>query len=238
MLYVMSDIHGLYDRYMEMLKKINFSDNDKLYLLGDAIDRGDKSFEILFDVMKRDNVEMFLGNHEHMMLTYLNDTDRKVWFYEANGGKVTYEAFLKLDKDKQDEVIDYLYNTTVIKNVVINNHHYVFSHTSAYLEKDLYTKDYKDNLMEIQSLVWNGYPYDVDSLKYLDKIDDSITFISGHIISRRLHNSDQIYIKDFKNGYIWIDIDCGCALGQGFGNLSCLCIDEDSGEIIDTYYVN
>ena len=33
----MSDIHGCYDRYRNMLKVINFCDNDDLYILGDAI---------------------------------------------------------------------------------------------------------------------------------------------------------------------------------------------------------
>ena len=51
MIYIMSDIHGLYDRYKAMLEKINFNDEDKLYILGDVIDRGDKSFDILFDIM-------------------------------------------------------------------------------------------------------------------------------------------------------------------------------------------
>ena len=39
MTYCISDIHGEYGRYLEMLEKINFSDEDKLYVLGDVIDR-------------------------------------------------------------------------------------------------------------------------------------------------------------------------------------------------------
>ena len=69
MIYIMSDIHGLYSRYTAMLKKIDLQDEDKLYVLGDVIDRGPQSFEILEDIMNRKNTEMFLGNHEHMMLT-------------------------------------------------------------------------------------------------------------------------------------------------------------------------
>ena len=39
--YVMSDIHGDYDKFKKMMKKINFNtEKDKLYVLGDAIDRG------------------------------------------------------------------------------------------------------------------------------------------------------------------------------------------------------
>ena len=39
MIYYMSDVHGAYERYLKMLEAINFSDEDTLYVLGDAIDR-------------------------------------------------------------------------------------------------------------------------------------------------------------------------------------------------------
>lgn len=38
--YVISDIHGCYNEYIKALKKVNFNDNDTLYVLGDCIDRG------------------------------------------------------------------------------------------------------------------------------------------------------------------------------------------------------
>ena len=36
MIYVMSDIHGCYDKYERMLKKISFSKEDILYMSNDA----------------------------------------------------------------------------------------------------------------------------------------------------------------------------------------------------------
>lgn len=38
--YVVSDIHGYYDRYLKLLEVINFTDDDTLYILGDIVDRG------------------------------------------------------------------------------------------------------------------------------------------------------------------------------------------------------
>ena len=38
MQYVMSDIHGQYDKYLAMMDKIRFSDDDHLYIIGDVID--------------------------------------------------------------------------------------------------------------------------------------------------------------------------------------------------------
>ena len=61
MVYVMSDIHGEYDKYRRMLEKIRFSDNDILYILGDVVDRGPEPVKILLDMMKRPNVVPLLG---------------------------------------------------------------------------------------------------------------------------------------------------------------------------------
>ena len=49
MIYAMSDLHGCYDKYTKMLEKINFSDNDTLYILGDIVDRGPDGIKIWQD---------------------------------------------------------------------------------------------------------------------------------------------------------------------------------------------
>ena len=38
MRYVVSDIHGNYELLVKLLKKINFSEDDTLFVLGDVID--------------------------------------------------------------------------------------------------------------------------------------------------------------------------------------------------------
>ena len=69
--YVISDIHGNYDAYMEILKKIHFSDEDMLYVLGDILDRGPNPIKVILDLMKRHNVVCLAGNHEYMALECL-----------------------------------------------------------------------------------------------------------------------------------------------------------------------
>ena len=39
--YVISDIHGEYERFMELLEEIELKDTDTLYVLGDVLDRGE-----------------------------------------------------------------------------------------------------------------------------------------------------------------------------------------------------
>ena len=51
MTYVMSDIHGMYDKYAKILRKIDFKESDILYVIGDVVDRGEAPMKVLFDMM-------------------------------------------------------------------------------------------------------------------------------------------------------------------------------------------
>lgn len=66
--YVMSDIHGCYDGFIKLLELINFTDEDKMYILGNVIDRGPSSLNIVDYIMIRKNVTLILGNHEKMYI--------------------------------------------------------------------------------------------------------------------------------------------------------------------------
>ena len=72
MIYAMSDLHGEYEKYLAMLKKIKFSDDDELYILGDVVDRGQKPVEILRDMSMRHNVFPIMGNHDKMAIDVLS----------------------------------------------------------------------------------------------------------------------------------------------------------------------
>lgn len=65
-IYVMSDLHGNYELFMEMLDKIHFnSATDFLYILGDVIDHNYGGLKIVDYIMThKDCCELLLGNHE------------------------------------------------------------------------------------------------------------------------------------------------------------------------------
>lgn len=69
--YVVSDIHGCYDRYMALLERIGFGDSDRLYVLGDMLDRGPDGLRVLQDVVSRPNVLPLMGNHEYAAMRCL-----------------------------------------------------------------------------------------------------------------------------------------------------------------------
>lgn len=56
MTYVMSDIHGEYEKYLQMLQLIKFSDEDELFVLGDVLDRGPEPIKLIMDMMSREKM--------------------------------------------------------------------------------------------------------------------------------------------------------------------------------------
>lgn len=125
MIYVMSDIHGCYEEYLEALRMIDFKDDDQLYVLGDMVDRGKEPIKLLKDMMSRHNVFPLLGNHEYMALTvlrklcveitednvdnHLNEEDMMSYMnWMENGGNTTIEQFQQLSKEEQEDILDYL----------------------------------------------------------------------------------------------------------------------------------
>lgn len=54
--YVIADIHGEYDKFIELLDKIKLKETDILYILGDILDRGPHPIKTLLKLMKMPNV--------------------------------------------------------------------------------------------------------------------------------------------------------------------------------------
>ena len=80
-IFAIGDIHGCYDQLLALMVKIpiNFK-RDTLVFMGDYIDRGPQSVEVvdyLIKLEKRVPGIIFLkGNHEDMLEKYLDGTDR------------------------------------------------------------------------------------------------------------------------------------------------------------------
>ena len=96
MIYCVSDVHGERDKFEQMLELIQFSGEDRLYILGDVIDRGALGVDILLRIMETPNMTMLLGNHEQLCLNTLGPHRefgaRELW--RINGGASTYRELL------------------------------------------------------------------------------------------------------------------------------------------------
>jgi serine/threonine protein phosphatase 1 len=97
-IYAIGDIHGCIDRLIDLLAKIDADPaRDQLVFLGDYIDRGPSSYEVvayLIELRRRIPGVVFLkGNHEEMFTQYLEGVDRHLFL--INGGQATLDSYMK-----------------------------------------------------------------------------------------------------------------------------------------------
>ncbi|MGN0619906.1 MAG: metallophosphoesterase [Ruminiclostridium sp.] len=229
MTYVMSDIHGMYEKYMKMLELIGLSGEDTLYILGDVVDRGDKPTEVLLDMMKRPNVYPVMGNHEIMALDTMDimlggiegaDLPVPVEEYIAdwlkNGGATTIEGFAGLSYSDRLNVIDYISDFSPFEAVDIGEKSFIMVHAGF----DNFSPGRKLSDYSIEELVWHR-PNPL--VRYFE--GESIYVVAGHTPTFIMGGEASI-IKE--NGNIFID--CGACSEKG--RLACLCL-----ETMEEFYV-
>ena len=94
---MVSDIHGCYESFRYLLEnEWQITPDDVLYLLGDYIDRGPASREVVDYILnlqeKGYTVYTLMGNHEDMMLAAKED-DLQFRNWLINGADTTLESF-------------------------------------------------------------------------------------------------------------------------------------------------
>ena len=69
--YVISDIHGQYNMFIELLDKIVLLFTVTLFFLGDVLDRGPHPIKTIRKLMEMPNAICLVGNHEFMAMKCL-----------------------------------------------------------------------------------------------------------------------------------------------------------------------
>ncbi len=64
---VIGDVHGHYEGMMHLLNAVAPGSEDQVYFLGDLIDRGPQSCQVI-EFIKNSPYRSLLGNHEHLLL--------------------------------------------------------------------------------------------------------------------------------------------------------------------------
>ena len=205
--FVVGDIHGCYDELIQLVNSLNIdAEKDTIIFVGDYFDRGPKSYEVwkyLCELKQNmgERCVLLRGNHEVMMIDYLNHTD-SCWTY--NGYKPTIQSFWENNNIPLNDIADW-----IKKETVFYYSSELFDVVHAGRELDDLSKEDKDTLIWDRSLFqgrdWCG----------------KFTFI-GHTA---LQNKPAILSKgvkelldygkeyDIPNSGV-IDIDTGCVYGN------------------------
>lgn len=220
MIYVISDLHGYpLEKFKKLLKKAEFSSNDFLYILGDAIDRnGDGGVEMLCWLLEQPNIQLILGNHEAMLLTcefvfeeitdssINNITGEKLSLlnhYLSNGGDVTLKALRELKNASPDtlsDVLDYLHDAPLYEAVTVGENDFLLVHAGF----GDFSPDKKISEYASHDLIWSRPKLD-------EEYYDDIITVLGH--TPTLHYGN-IYKGKIIKTRTWINIDVGAGFGQ------------------------
>jgi serine/threonine protein phosphatase 1 len=97
-IFAIGDIHGCFDKLTSLMGIIDMDPiQDTLVFIGDYIDRGPQSKEVvdyLIDLAKQQSRVIFLkGNHEQMLELYLSGAEKLSFL--ANGGYATLRSYSK-----------------------------------------------------------------------------------------------------------------------------------------------
>lgn len=222
MVYVVSNLHGNYEKYKQLLQTISFKDTDLLYVLGDIVDYGDESMELIGDMSVRYNVYPIVGEHDYVALKMLSGFEKmlksgdtpdkkfitKMTEWVADGGQPTLDAFRTLDDEMKEGVLDYLSDMTIYEEATVKGKNYLLVHAGiAGFKKGI-------DLETLKPEAFFTEPLDLTK-KYFD----DVTVIVGHTPTTEDNGGDgRIF---FGNGSI--AIDCGEARG---GTVGCLRLDD------------
>ena len=106
---IIGDVHGHYDTLVALIESIAPDASDRVYFLGDLIDRGPKSAQVV-DFVIENQYTCLLGNHEEMLLDVVGNGKVSVDFYQGwlySGGSATVSSY---DSKIPQEHIDWMKN--------------------------------------------------------------------------------------------------------------------------------
>ncbi len=229
MRYIIGDIHGCYDKYIALLKRINLTDEDELYILGDALDRGSEPIKVMQDIMNRPNAIYILGNHDlafYLLMKKLCvevteanaesqiDMDLLAHYQEwaADGGQVTAEQFRRLSQEDKEDVLCFLEEASTYEIIEHEGKTYVLVH-GGLGEYELDKEPWECSLAEmVEDRADYSRPYFTDKNKLL---------VTGHTPTDKIEGwgRPQVYQA---NGHI--ALDCGCV---GTGVLAAYCVETE-----------
>lgn len=231
-IFIVSDIHGHIKQFEELLTYWN--QEDTLVILGDLIDRGPDSLKVIEKVIElkqtyEDKVIFVKGNHEEMLLNFLNNPIEKQEHYYKNGGQETMQSLLvHLPNDIADQTYTEQANEIkqhyqaqlaflesaptfqIIGNVLCT--HAGFNSEFATLEETT-ERDY----------IWIRKHYEtINKTPYVN--------VFGHTPVTYIHESNDVWVSEDKR---YIAIDGGCYMS---GQLNAVLLNQQ-GEVLYVYKV-
>lgn len=215
--WIFGDVHGEYKKLQECIKAVNLQEGDRIISLGDLVDRGNQSYEVIeycLELDKKYDCIFIRGNHDATWRDALLKEDPMANMLYNQGGRETYISYLKNCHETQDGRLvvplshfDFFVNKQVnyyvdeAQNLFVhggfNRHEYIANQSEQVLnwDRDLFMA-YRGYL----SMKNNEYPF---------KIKDTFNHIYiGHTPTQYFGSSTPLLYPLMSN------LDTGCGKGN------------------------
>lgn len=159
--YVTGDIHGCYDQLMEKLEELDFNfELDRLFVCGDIIDRGPKSFEMV-GLIGKPWFKAVRGNHEQWAI----DNQRDLPFSQSARSHSSHGGwwFYSLDDQWMGIVASRLRTLPLMIETVVDGLTVGFAHaepgdwdTTKHIIRHLTEADVTHDLT-VNKLIWSRH---------------------------------------------------------------------------------
>jgi len=235
MTYLISDIHGNYEMFLQLLEKISFnSKRDKLIIIGDVLDWGKHGIEILeylSPMIKTGEVILLKGNHELFCEMWLKG-DLPDWKWELFGGKDTLDRVKLMSAEEQKKLLAFIEKLPILHEIYTEKFGgVVITHSGIDYNHYMYNEDGTINVVESikEAVKSDEFHYLVtDDIHYIPPKELALYdkyIICGHVPTFRINEdrSNDIYVNSY-----YMVIDCGSGFYADGGTLGCYCIETDT----------
>ena len=206
-LFAIGDIHGCFNSLKQLVEeKIQITKTDKVILLGDYIDRGPRSKEVIDYIIelkeKGFDIIPLKGNHEAMLLdAFMDDDLLSRWIH--NGGIETLKSFGIISLNQlETKYLEFFKNLQLYFEL----ENYLFVHAG-------FNDEIENPFNDSYHLIWKCRD------KYNHPLLKDKTIVHGHCTipyltcNERIRNHDRV-----------INLDTGCVYTEyiGYGRLTAL----------------
>ncbi|WP_138753791.1 metallophosphoesterase family protein [Paenibacillus sinopodophylli] len=228
---VISDIHGSYTPFNDLLDRMNYCPGeDQLMLLGDFVDRGPRSREVVEQVIglvQKDGAIAIQGNHDERLVdVMLERSEQALIKFTGHGGRQTAESYAGVKQGAIGDVIEqakaavherYMHHMTFLDQLPYyhEDEHFIYVHAGInpnYLNwKDQPTRDF----------LYIKQPF----LSRPTNVSKTVVF--GHTKAIDIHGNPNIWFGPGKIG-----VDGGCASGYQLNGLAITGPDEFNSYVV------
>ena len=163
-IYIISDVHGCYKSLKALINQFPNKENSKIVFVGDLIDRGASSCEVVKFIMDN-NYDCVLGNHEEMFLEFAPSKENedlsnsKHWLFNCGGEQTLKSYTCKDEYYKQYDFMKTLPLYLEYKDYkTLDNRYLVVSHSTVGKMWNLRNSTNKDDVEEFNHFVkWSRW---------------------------------------------------------------------------------